>query len=83
MSDSDKKRAKFCPFLKSWCDKDEQARCAMWMELHRTHTSPVGARQIENVGMCAIPALCELISQLAKPQAPQQVIKLPPQILRG
>ena len=50
---------KICPFFQKPC---LGAPCALWMSLTRTTRGPHGGFAKATLGMCSLPALCELIS---------------------
>lgn len=70
---------KACPFLEGkWCIGDA---CAIWVTISRQGTSQLGTRQVQTEGICSLPALCIIIS--SKPQPPPQIMKMPPNLLKG
>lgn len=71
----EKPRVKKCPFFKEYCIKE---RCAIYAEMKRN----VGGLQ-EKFGMCPFTAIVVILSEMnIKMQPPQQMIKLPDNLLR-
>ena len=59
-----------CPFLQDWCiDK----RCALWIQLFQSKTDQAGKQQVNRVGMCSLPALCEIMSSRQPPPPKEQL----------
>lgn len=75
------KVVKMCPFLGGkWCIGDS---CALWMVVFHEKVNSLGVRGVSQEGMCSIPALCQIMSSSKQAPSPPQVMKMPPNLLRG
>lgn len=73
-------KAKMCPFLKELCTDSVMARCTIGAELIH---AKIG-RTPQKLNICAVNAVMMMLSEINnKTQVPNEIIQLPPGLVRG